>query len=435
MTFLGEHAAELDDLQRREVELLRRDYDQTSKVPQQEYTAFTRLINEAESVWEKAKSENDYESFGPYIIKIAETLRTFAGYYDPEAKPYDVWLDQFERGLTMEQLDSFFSQLRETIVPLVKRIGEEGVEVDDSFLRQEFPVEQQKKLSEYLMGVLTIDRKYCAISESEHPFTTDFSRHDVRITTHYYPDKMASSMYSVIHEGGHALYELHTGEELMYTRVSGGISMGVHESQSRLFENLIGRSEAFIELIFPKLAELFPTQLAGVTPRQFYRAVNKCQPSLIRIEADELTYCLHIMVRYEAEKRLLEGTVSQEELPGLWADLVKEYLGIEVPDDTRGVLQDSHWSGGSMGYFPSYAIGSAYSAQIMNRMQEDLNVDGLIRKGDLKPIVSWLADKIWRFGQRLDPTQLIEQACGKPFDPSYYTDYLTKKFSEIYELK
>lgn len=434
LTALKEHQAELDELQRRQTDLLKRDYDMMYKVPQAEYTAFSKLVNEAENVWQTAKRNNDYPAFAPYIQKIAETLRTFAGYYDPKAKPYDVWLDQFERDLTMEQADAFFEQLRETIVPLVKRIQEEGADIDDSFLHQEFPIEKQKLLSKYLMDVMTIDPKRCTISQSEHPFTTEFSKCDVRITTHYHEDQLTSSMYSVIHEGGHALYELNVADDLMYTCTTGGASMGVHESQSRLFENLIGRSEPFIQLIYPKLQELFPSQLSGVTDQQFYRAVNKCQPSLIRIEADELTYSLHIMIRYEIEKLLLEGKASQQELPNLWAELTKKYLGIDTPDDAHGVLQDSHWSGGSMGYFPSYAIGSAYSAQIMDAMKQDLNVDGLIRKGEFKPIVAWLTDKIYQFGKRMDPSDLIRHACGKPFDPSYYTDYLTKKFKKIYEL-
>lgn len=434
LTTLKAHETQLNDMQRRQTELLKRDYDLMHKVPQEEFTAFSKLVNDAQNVWQTAKRNNDYPAFAPYIQKIAETLRSFAGYFDSKAKPYDVWLDQFERGLDMKQADSFFEQLRETIVPLVKRIQKEGAAIDDSFLHQEFPIEKQRELSKYLMEVMTIDRKRCTISESEHPFTTEFSKRDVRITTHYHEKQMTSSMYSVIHESGHALYELNVADELMYTCATGGASMGVHESQSRLFENLIGRSEPFIQLIYPKLQELFPTQLSGVTDQQFYRAVNKCQPSLIRIEADELTYSLHIMIRYEIEKLLLEGKASQQELPTLWAELTKKYLGIDTPDDAHGVLQDSHWSGGSMGYFPSYAIGSAYSAQIMDTMRKDLHVDELIRKGDFKPIVAWLTDKIYRFGKSMDPADLIRHACGKPFDPAYYTDYLTEKFKKIYQL-
>jgi carboxypeptidase Taq len=208
--------------------------------------------------------------------------------------------------------------------------------------------------------------------------------------------------------------------------------MGIHESQSRLFENLIGRSEGFIRHIFPKLKELFPEQLRDVDARQFYLAVNRCEPSLIRIEADELTYCLHIMVRYEAEKMLFEGTVTMDELPQVWARLMKEYLGVDVPDDAHGVLQDSHWSGGSMGYFPSYAIGTAYSAQIMHTMKKDLDVNALVAAGNLKPIVEWLGEHIYRFGSMMDPGELLEQCCGEPFNPTYFTDYLTEKFTGIY---
>lgn len=220
----------------------------------------------------------------------------------------------------------------------------------------------------------------------------------------------------------------------MYTCLDTGISMGIHESQSRLFENIIGRSETFISLIFPKLKELFPKQLENINAHQFYLAVNKCETSLIRIEADELTYCLHIMVQYEIEKLLLNGNININDLPEIWAKLMKEYLGIDVPDDTRGVLQDSHWSGGSMGYFPSYAIGSAYSAQILHKMRQDLDVEDTIASGNLKPIVDWLEERIFKYGSLLDLSELLEQCCGEPFESKYYTDYLTEKYSRIYDL-
>ena len=245
---------------------------------------------------------------------------------------------------------------------------------------------------------------------------------------------MASSLYSVVHEGGHALYELHTGDELNDSPLGTGTSMGIHESQSRLFENIIGRSEEFTRLIFPKMEELFPEQLKGVTAWDFYRAVNKSVPSLIRTEADELTYSFHIMVRYELEKQLIGGTLSVDDLPAAWNKLYKEYLGVDVPDDTHGVLQDSHWSGGSFGYFPSYAIGSAYGAQFMDAMRKDVDVDAVIRSGDLSPVVDWLTDKIYRFGMVKTPEQLIRDTCGAPFDPQFYVDYLTAKFTDIYGL-
>ena len=210
--------------------------------------------------------------------------------------------------------------------------------------------------------------------------------------------------------------------------------MGVHESQSRLFENIIGRSQGFTAHIFPTMQRLFPEQLHGVTAQDFYRAVNKSVPSLVRTEADELTYSFHIMIRYELEKRLIAGTLSVDELPEAWNALYKEYLGVDVPDDTHGVLQDSHWSGGSFGYFPSYSIGSAYGAQFVHAMKKDLDVDALVAAGELAPIIDWLTDKIYRFGRIKTPDQLLLDTCGESFDPQYYVDYLTDKFTAIYGL-
>lgn len=434
LNFLAGHRDELTEQQYREVVVLTRGYEQISKIPKDEYAAFQVMINEAQSVWHKAKETNDYPMFAPYIQKVACTLKKFAAYMDPKERPYNVWLDQYERGLNMDKLDDFFSRLKEAIVPLIHRIQTEAVQIDDSFLKTDYPVEQQRKFSDYLMEVMGIDRTHCGIGETEHPFTIHFNKKDVRITTKYFEDNLISSMYSVIHEGGHALYELGTGDELMYTCLAEGASMSVHESQSRLFENMIGRSEKFISMIYPKVKELFPKQFEKVDENSFYLAVNKSEPSLIRTEADELTYCLHIMVRYEIEKMLLEGEVDINELPAIWAKLMKEYLGVDVPDDTRGILQDSHWSGGDMGYFPSYAIGSAYSAQIMDRMKQDIDVDEVISSGSLKPIVQWLEEHIYRYGSMMDPGDLIEKCCGEPFNPQYYISYLTEKYTRIYRL-
>lgn len=288
--------------------------------------------------------------------------RKFAGYYHPEMAPYDALLNEYEEGMNVETLDAFFAQLRQTIVPLIEKIRATK-QIDDAFLYRHYPVEIQRKLSDYLMEVMGIDRTHCGIAETEHPFTTNFNNKDVRITTHYFEDNLVSSMFSVIHEGGHALYELGADDCYNYTALAGrGVSMGIHESQSRFYENIIGRSPAYVHAVFPKLKELFPEQLADVDEEMFYRAINKAEPSLIRTEADELTYCLHIMVRYEIEKQLIGGTLAVKDVPAEWKRLYKKYLGVDVPSDREGCLQDSHWSGGSIGYFPSYALGSAYGA-------------------------------------------------------------------------
>ena len=279
-----------------------------------------------------------------------------------------------------------------------------------------------------------MDRSHCGIAETEHPYTTNFNNKDVRITTHYHEDDLASSMYSVIHEAGHALYELGADDRYNYTALSGGVSMGIHESQSRFYENIIGRSRAFIKCIFPKVKELFPEQLADVDEEMFYRAVNKAEPSLIRTEADELSYCNHIMVRYEIEKQLIAGTLSVSQVPEEWNRLYKEFLGIDVPNDRLGCLQDSHWSGGSIGYFPSYALGSAYGAQMLSVMEKDLgNIYSEVEKGDLSRVTKWLKDHIHAYASFKKPRELFKAVCGE-FNAQYYIDYLNDKFSELYNL-
>lgn len=435
LDFLSEHTAELSPRQARETEVLRREYDRMRRIPVEEYVAYTRLTNEADSVWHRAKRENDYAAFGPYIPRIAGTLRRFSGYCDGTRDPYDVALGQYERGLCRERLDDFFARLREGIVPLLHRIAAEGKPVDDRCLYGDYPVEQQRRLSDAVMQVMGIDRTYCSIRETEHPFTINMNKWDVRITTHYDPNNFASSLFSVIHEGGHALYELHTGDALQYSCLAEGTSMGIHESQSRLYENYIGRSEAFAEALHPVLMELFGDRLSGVSVRQLWQAFNRAAPSLIRTEADELSYCLHIMVRYDMEKLLFDGFSDWEKLPALWNAKYEEYLGIPVPDDRRGILQDSHWSGGMMGYFPSYAVGSAYAAQMMAAMRQEVDVDGAARAGDLRPVNAWLEQRVWRFGKEKDPDEILRGCCGEEFDPGYYLKYLTEKYLAVYGLK
>lgn len=430
--FLQENNSELSYREAREVSEFMKSIDYVSSIPKEEYQEYIFLLNEADGVWKKAKAENDYASFCPYVQKIFDTNRRFAQYYKPDKNPYDVMLDMYERGLTMEVADKFFETLREKLVPVIKAIGEKQ-QFDFSFMHENYPIYKQRELSDYLMQVMAIDRDRCAIGETEHPFTTNFCPDDVRITTHYHDD-FTSSMYSVIHEGGHALYELGVSNDLTATTLAGGVSMGIHESQSRLFENNIGRSEAFCNLIFPEMQKLFPEQLRDVTAHDFYLAINKSEPSLIRTEADELTYALHVMVRYELEKKMISGELTAEDLPAAWNAKYKEYLGVDVPDDTHGVLQDSHWSGGAVGYFPSYALGSAYSAQIMAKMREEIDVDAEIASGSLKNINAWLGEHIYQYGCLYDPAVLLEKCVGAPFDPNYYVDYLTEKYKAIYGL-
>lgn len=432
LDLLWERRAELDRLRYRRVEELRRSYAQLTRIPAEEYMEYAVLTNEASDVWHRAKESGDFELFRPVLEKLVAFNIRFAGYYDASKAPYDALLNEYERGVDMAYLDRFFAALRERIVPLLHAVMEKEPP-DDSFLRRHYPVEAQRKFSDYLMEVLGLDRAHCTIGETEHPYTLNFNNKDVRITTHYYENDVGNSMYSVIHEGGHAKYELGIRDEVQYTCLAGGVSMGVHESQSRFYENLIGRSLPFIEAVFPRMKEFFPEQLADVTAEQFYRAVNRVQPSLIRTEADELTYCLHIMVRYEIEKRLIGGTLAVKDVPETWNRLYKEYLGVDVPDDRQGCLQDSHWSGGAFGYFPSYALGSAYGAQMLRNMERDMDVWGPVSRGDLSQVSAWLGEKVHQYGGLLEPAEVVKNACGD-FDPNVFADYLEKKYSALYGL-
>ncbi len=430
MDFLREHRDELSPRDQRRLKLWEKTQKELLRIPVEEYTAFAELLNDSNAVWYEAKEKSDFSMFAPYLEKVIAKTKRFASLVEPDMDPYDYCLDKYEEGLTKERCDAFFTSLREELVPLVKRVGEAG-EPDTTCLSVRFPIPAQRELAGKLMDIMGIDRNRCILGETEHPFTSDFSKYDVRITTHYHENNFLSSMFSVVHEGGHALYELHTADDLQFTSLAEGVSMGVHESQSRFFENIIGRSREFIELITPELKRLCP-ELDRFTAEDLYRAANKAGPSLIRTEADELTYCLHIMVRYELEKAFIDGDVPVSELPERWNALYREYLGIEVPSDREGILQDSHWSNGQIGYFPSYALGSAYGAQLLSKMQETVDVRGCVANGDMGPIRAWLEERIWRYGRLKPPKELIEGAFGGPFDPGFYTAYLTRRMADVY---
>ena len=434
LSFLDENKAELDEKEKREVELLVKSMNDRKKIPMDEYIAYETLLVEAEDVWHTAKEKSDFALFEPYLTKIFETNIRFAGYLAPEKKPYDYWLNEYEDGLNTEICDNFFGALKKRIVPLIEKVRSLP-QVDSGVLFGDFPAEKQRELSKYLMDTMGLDPLHVGLSETEHPFTTSLGSHlDERITTHYYTDYYASSMFSVIHEGGHALYDTGSDDDLAFTVLDGGVSMGIHESQSRFYENILGRSEAFLTFLYPKLTALFPS-VGSYTPRDLFRAANRVEPSLIRTEADEVTYPLHVMIRYELEKRVMAGELAVHDLPAEWNRLYKEYLGVEVPDDKHGVLQDSHWSGGSIGYFPSYALGSAYGAQFLRKMKaEGTDPDACLRTGDFAPINEWNRSHIWRFGSLYKPGELLDRVLGEPFDPDCYLDYLEAKVKNVYGL-
>ena len=434
LEFLDENKAELTEREQRMVYLLLKDIRRMQKIPMDEFVAYQRLLSEADDVWHRAKETSDFELFRPVLEQIFETNIRFAGYCEPEKDPYDYWLNEYEEGASRESLDAFFAALRERIVPLLRKV-QAAPQLDNGVIKGSFSAKKQEMLAHKLMDLIGLDPDHVALSTTEHPFTISFGSHlDERITTHYYEEDLSYSMFSVIHEGGHALYDTGSDRELAWTVLDGGASMGIHESQSRFYENILGRSRAFCEYVFPVIAEIFPAEMAGHTAEEFYRAVNRAEPSLIRTEADELTYCLHVMIRYELEKAVMAGELAVADLPAAWNGLYREYLGIEVPDDKHGVLQDSHWSGGAIGYFPSYALGSAYGAQYLRRMRETVDVDACLRRGDFGPINDWLRERIWRHGSAFRPGELFRNAVGEEFDPSVFADYLEEKYAALYGL-
>ena len=418
----------LDPVTARKVSELWRDYEMTHRVPEEEFVAYQQLTSKADAVWHEAKERSDFALFEPYLQQVFDGSRRLAEYMQPDKDPYDAQLDRFERGLTRETCDAFFAALRQELVPLIDQVKAHADRVDDAPLHRSFPVAIQREFSDFVMDVMDIDRNHCIIGETEHPFTINFSRDDVRITTNYQEDLVASSLYSVVHEGGHALYELHVGRELSRTCLGGGVSMAIHESQSRFYENIIGRSRAFCGIIYPWLREHFAPRLDDVSQDAFYRMINKAQPSLIRTEADELTYCLHVMVRYELEKELMEGSVQVEDLPRAWNEKYTEYLGVTPQNDAEGVLQDIHWASGLFGYFPSYALGSAIASQLFACMKREMTLEKYLEEGNLLPIREFLREHVHQWGKAKTTGEILRETTGEDFDARYYVEYLKEKF-------
>ena len=428
-----QHKDETDEVTFRRAEVMKESYDDLHILPMEEFVAYQELTNESSAVWHDAKDKSDWNMFAPYLEKLIAARRRFASLKDPAKPAYDILLDQYEKGAVMADLDPFFRTLREELSPVIREVAARKKPVP-AFMKGPWPIAQQRIFSDKLMVLEGLDPLNCAIGETEHPFTGGPNKWDIRITTHYHEEDPFSSMYSVIHEGGHALYEMDVRDDLQFTGLAGGVTMGVHESQSRFYENIIGRSRAFCAPLLKILKEVFPEQMKGVTEEELYSAINLSKPSLIRTEADELTYSLHVMIRYELEKAMIAGNLKVADIPGEWNRLYKDVLGVDVPDDRHGCLQDSHWSTGYIGYFPSYALGSAYGVQMLRQMEKTVDVWGTVAKGDLSPVTAWLTENIHQYGALKKPQDLLPAAMGGPLDATVYTDYLKKKFSELYGL-
>lgn len=432
----SENNEKLDRIQKAVVKECRKEYDRSKKIPTEMFTEYVILTSEAECVWEEAKNTNDFAMFSPYLEKIVDFNIRFIDLWGYEGNKYNTLLDYFEPGMTIDKLDKIFGQLRERIVPLVQNIKNSGYQPDDSIFTQYFDPAKQEELSVMILEKMGFSFEAGRLDVSEHPFTVGMTPGDVRITTHYYTNLFSSALFSSIHEGGHALYEQNIGSELSGTPLCTGTSMGIHESQSRFWENIIGRSYSFWSCYFEDTKKLFPDEFKNTSLEDFYKAINKVEPSLIRVEADEVTYNLHIMIRYEIEKALINKEISVADLPRIWNEKMQEYLGIVPTNNAEGVLQDVHWSGGSFGYFPSYSLGNIYSAQIYDAIRKQLpDFDELVKKGELIKIKEWLSENIHKHGKLLTPEEILKAVTGEEIDPSYLIEYLENKYKAVYNLQ
>ncbi len=427
-----EETKEQEETEQAIIRKIKKNLRKTEAIPKEEKRAYAELKSKSQKAWQRAKKENDFSIFAPYLKEVIAYCKKFASYGATEKlNGYDVLLDDYEEDFSVEVLDVFFEKLKAGILPLLRKIQKKP-QIEDSFLYQKYDIEKQKEFNRFLAEYIGFDLNRGVIAESEHPFTTAWHNHDVRITTHYYEDNLAGAIFSTIHESGHAIYEQGIADRYTQTVLGEGASCGIHESQSRLMENMIGRSRAFWVPIYGKLVETFPEQLGEVSLDQFVAAINRVRADEIRTEADELTYCLHIMVRYELEKLMINGKVEVEELPRLWKEKYQEYLGVVPENDTVGILQDVHWSMGDIGYFPSYALGNAFAAQIYAKMKSEIDVEAELSKGNIGAVREFLHRYVHQYGAFKEAREILKEATGEEFNPDYFVGYLTEKYEKLY---
>ncbi|SFJ99367.1 carboxypeptidase Taq [Halobacillus dabanensis] len=421
-----------DSVLERALEEAEETYDKTAKIPTDEYRAYVTLQSKAESMWAEAKENNDFESFRPYLEQLVEYNRKFAEYWGYKNHRYDALLHNYEPGVTVEVLDEVFPKVRKALTDLLNQTQEAPIQPDPSVLEGHFPKEKQAQFSEAILARMGYDFEAGRLDETVHPFAIGLNTNDVRVTTKYDEKDFRTAVFGTIHEGGHALYEQNINSKLAFTPLADGTSMGIHESQSLFWENFIARSKGFWKSHYELFKTYAPDSFQSLPLEKFYRAVNEVKPSLIRIEADELTYCLHIMVRYELEKALIGGEIEVKDLPELWNQKMKDYLGVVPENDAEGLLQDIHWSGGDFGYFPSYALGYMYAAQLDAKMRESIDVDKWVEAGDFKEIKNWLTQNVHQYGKMKKPLEIMNDVTGEGLNPDYLVHYLTEKYKKIY---
>jgi len=413
--------------------VVRRDYEKARKVPPVLVAGIARAASLGMEVWVQARKDSNFPLFQPAFQTILDLQRDLAQCLGFEESPYDALLDQYEPGMKKSGLVQIFSELKAGLVPLVQSISERLDRVDDGVLHRTYPEADQWAFGLEAARRLGYDFQRGRQDKSVHPFTTSFSVNDVRITTRVDEQFLPTALFGTLHECGHALYEQGISQKLERSPLAGGASLGVHESQSRLWENLVGRSRSFWKFFFPHVQRAFPQNLQDASLDCFYRSINRVEPSLIRVEADEVTYNLHILLRFELESDLVEGRLALADLPEAWNAGMKASLGVVPPNDAQGVLQDVHWSNGLIGYFPTYALGNLLSVQLFEKAQSAIPLlTAEIERGDFQSLLDWLRRNIHEHGRKFLPSQLIQRATGEPLRAVPYLRYLREKYSEIY---
>lgn len=427
--------ADPDSLEARHVKVLRRNYERSRKVPNELVQRIALTSGPAREAWIQARQESNFALFQPWLEKVVALCQELAECYGYSDEKYDALLDGYEQGTKTAEVRATFETVKAATVPLLQAILERGRAIDDSFLHQPFDRAGQETFVRQAVAAVGYDFNRGHLGTVVHPFAISFSRDDVRITTRWHTDFLNPALFGGLHEAGHGAYEQNIDPAYDRTGLAGGASLGIHESQSRTFENLIGRSLGFWQAHYPGLQAIFPAQLGHVPLEDFYRAINKVQPSYIRVEADELTYNFHIMLRFELEQAMLNGDLQVADLPAAWNDKMQAYLGVTPPDDARGCLQDIHWTRPGFGYFPTYALGNLYAAQLTAAaLAQDAGIGAELAAGRPAALVSWLRDNVHRHGRKYTPGELVLRATGKALDPTAFIAYATAKFSAIYEL-
>jgi carboxypeptidase Taq len=413
------------------VRAVRRDHEVARRVPADLAAEMTRVGSQGFEIWLRAREANDFAVFEPALRRNVELARRYAACFPEAEHPYDALLDRYEPGTTTAQVASLFARLRAGLVPLLREIAQQPAPPE---LTGGFPIAAQREVGLQIARAMGFEDSAWRLDDAIHPFASSPTSRDVRVTSRFAEDSL-TGLFALMHEVGHGLYEHGVDPALARTTLDTGVSLGVHESQSRLWENLVGRSEPFWSHWLPRLRQQMPQTLGDVELDVFLRAINVVRPTLIRVEADEMTYSLHVIQRFELELALIEGTLDTKDLPQAWAAKTRELLGIEVPDDLRGVLQDVHWSEGIIGYFPTYAIGNVLAAQLWGAARADLpSLDDDLRAAEYSDLRAWLLDRIHRHGRRLTPGELIERAVGGPLDPGPMLEQLETKYRALYGL-